>query len=62
MRTTSLSINTIPVSAAQCVGFVNAGVTNLASIAAEFAGDTKKIGWDDITIVRLPDFPAGDCD
>jgi hypothetical protein len=51
--TTSLSINGVPVASAQ--GFVNGGVINLASIAAEFAGDTKKIGWDDITIVRLPD-------
>ncbi|HEY4955272.1 MAG TPA: hypothetical protein VII02_10335, partial [Gemmatimonadaceae bacterium] len=54
-RTTSLSINGVQVGSAQGVGFVNGEVINLASIAAEFGGDTKKIGWDDITIVRLPD-------
>ena len=52
-KTTSLRINGSLVASG--VPFVNNAAANLASIGAEFAGDTKKVGWDDISITRLPD-------
>jgi len=52
-KTTSLRINGVLV--ASDIAFVNGLAANIASIGAEFAGDTKQIGWDDITIIRLPD-------
>jgi hypothetical protein len=57
-RTTSLSINGTPVSAAQGIPFVDANATSLQRVAAEFTRiDAQTVGWTDVKVSRLADAP-----
>jgi hypothetical protein len=55
-KTTSLSINGVPVTGAQNVPFQDSKTTDFITVAAEFSGiDAGIVGWDNISVARLAD-------
>ena len=57
-KTTSLTIDGVPVAGFQNVPFVNAAAADVRRIAAEFTGiDSGVFGWDNVSIVKVAPAP-----
>jgi len=55
-RTTSLSIDDLPIATATNKAFVDNSAKNLAKVAAKFSGiDSGTMGWEDISAIRRND-------